>query len=323
MEDLLRIKNLRVYFNTEAGLSRAVEDGFLRIRKGETVGLVGESGCGKTVTALSILRLLPSPPARIVSGKILFKGQNLPDFSEDQLRDLRGKIISMIFQEPMAALNPVYTIGYQIGESMKVHLRLDKNQIRERTIELLREVELPSPEEQIDNYPHQLSGGMAQRAMIAMALACHPELLIADEPTTALDVTVQAQILSLFSKLKDKSGISILLITHDLAVVSEIADTVTVMYAGVTVEACSKDELFSRPLHPYTQALLKSVPLLEPGAGKRRLAVIPGNVPDPVCRPEGCPFHPRCELADEKCRTKFPELLEIETEHWVRCWRVK
>lgn len=323
MEDLLRIKNLRVYFNTEAGLSRAVEDGFLRIRKGETVGLVGESGCGKTVTALSILRLLPSPPARIVSGKILFKGQNLPDFSADQMRDLRGKIISMIFQEPMAALNPVYTIGYQIGESMKVHLRLDKNQIRERTIELLREVELPSPEEQIDNYPHHLSGGMAQRAMIAMALACHPELLIADEPTTALDVTVQAQILSLFSKLKDKSGISILLITHDLAVVSEIADTVMVMYAGVTVEACSKDELFSRPLHPYTQALLKSVPLLEPGAGKRRLAVIPGNVPDPVCRPEGCPFHPRCELAEGKCLTKFPELLEIETEHWVRCWRVK
>ena len=207
MDDLLRIKNLRVYFDTEAGWSQAVEDGFLRIRKGETVGLVGESGCGKTVTALSILRLLPIPPARIASGRILFKGQNLLDFSADQMRDLRGKIISMIFQEPMAALNPVYTIGDQIAESIRLHLGLDKKQTRKRVIELLGEVELPSPEEQIDNYPHQLSGGMAQRAMIAMALACQPELLIADEPTTALDVTVQAQILSLFSKLKKKTGI--------------------------------------------------------------------------------------------------------------------
>jgi oligopeptide/dipeptide ABC transporter ATP-binding protein len=323
MDDLLHIKNLGVYFYTDTGITRAVEDGSLRIRKGETVGLVGESGCGKTVTALSILRLLPIPPARIVSGKILFKGQDLLELSEDQLRDLRGKVISMIFQEPMAALNPVYTIGYQIAEAMKVHLKLDKDRIRQRVIELLEEVELPSPEQQMDNYPHQLSGGMAQRAMIAMALACHPELLIADEPTTALDVTVQAQILNLFSKLKDKEGISILLITHDLAVVSEIADTVTVMYAGLTMESSGKDELFKHPLHPYTQALLRSVPLLEPGSGKKRLEVIAGNVQDTASRLLGCPFYERCDQADNKCRIELPALVDVGSEHWVRCWRVK
>ncbi len=322
MEELLKIRDLRVHFETDTGLSRAVERASLVVKKGETLGLVGESGCGKTVTALSILKLIPSPPGKIVSGEIIFNGKNLMKLSEDKMRNIRGRAISMIFQEPMAALNPLYTIGYQIAEAMKIYLPLDKNQIRKRTIELLTDVEMPSPREQMGNYPHQLSGGMNQRAMIAMALACGPELLIADEPTTALDVTIQAQILRLFSKLKEKSGISVLLITHDLAVVSEVADRVTVMYAGVTVETCSKEDLFSNPLHPYTQGLLKSVPLFG-SLLNRRLSVIPGSVPDPVLRPSGCPFHPRCDRADKRCENEAPVLLEIEPDHWVSCQKVK
>ncbi|MFH1784149.1 MAG: ABC transporter ATP-binding protein [bacterium] len=322
MGNLLDVKNLRVEFNTEHGLSRAVEDGCLSVRKGETMGLVGESGCGKTVTALSILRLLPSGQGKITSGEIMFDGRNILDFSDNEMRALRGGSISMIFQEPVAALNPLYTIGSQIEEAMRIHLSVDKKAMRKRIVELLESVEMPSPAQQIDNYPHQLSGGMNQRAMIAMALACDPELLIADEPTTALDVTIQAQILDLFSKLKKKSGISILLITHDLAVVGEVADRVTVMYAGITVEVCEKDELFSNPLHPYTQGLLKAVPLFEP-IQKRRLSVIPGKVPDPMERSSGCPFNPRCEKADDYCRANMPLLVENQPEHRVRCWKVK
>ncbi len=322
MENLLEIKDLKVYFETEQGLSRALENGCLNINKGETLGLVGESGCGKTVTALSILKLISSPPAKLISGKILFKKENILEFSEAQMRNIRGKVIAMVFQEPMVALNPLFTIGYQIAESMKRHLTLSKTQIREKTIELLAEVEMPSPKEQVDNFPHQLSGGMRQRAMIAMALACNPELLIADEPTTALDVTIQAQILSLFSKLKHKFGISILLITHDLAVVSEIADRVTVMYAGVSVEFCSKEELFNNPLHPYTQGLLKSIPLLQSGGREQRLSVIPGNVPNPISRPSGCPFHPRCSRVITKCKTDTPFFLEKISGHWTSCWKV-
>ena len=320
MEKLLTIKNLKVYFRLAEGIARAVDGLNLEIKESQTLGLVGESGCGKTVSALSILRLVP-PPGEIVEGEIRFGAENLLKLKDDRMRKFRGKKIAMVFQEPHLSLNPVYTIGYQIEEPLRAHLGLNGKEAKERAVRLLREVGIPSPGERVKDYPHQLSGGMRQRAMIAMALACEPELLIADEPTTALDVTIQAQILELFLGLKARRRMSILLITHDLGVVSEVADRIAVMYAGRIVEVGEREQIFFHPLHPYTRGLLNAVPKL--GETKKRLAVIPGSVPDPCRREEGCSFHPRCSLATVQCRLRSPSLEKKEEGHKVACFEAK
>jgi oligopeptide/dipeptide ABC transporter ATP-binding protein len=320
MENLLTIKNLKVYFRLAEGVSRAVDGLNLEIEKSQTLGLVGESGCGKSVSALSILRLVP-PPGEIVEGEIRFGAENLLKLKDDRLRKLRGKKIAMVFQEPHLSLNPVYTIGYQIEEPLRAHLGLNGKKAKERAVRLLREVGIPSPGERLMDYPHQLSGGLRQRAMIAMALACEPELLIADEPTTALDVTIQAQILELFLKLKASHRMSILLITHDLGVVSEVADRIAVMYAGKIVEVGEREQIFFHPLHPYTRGLLEAAPKL--GETKKRLTVIPGSVPDPCRRGKGCSFHPRCGLATAQCRLQSPALEEKEEGHKAACFVAK
>jgi oligopeptide/dipeptide ABC transporter ATP-binding protein len=316
-EPLLVVRDLRTHFFTDEGVVRAVDGVSFDVREGETLAVVGESGSGKSVTSLSILRLIPSPPGRIVSGSIRFRGRELLELSNAEMRRIRGREISMIFQEPMTSLNPVYTCGDQIMESLIVHERLSRRAARARAIELLRIVGIPSPEQRVDEYPHQMSGGMRQRVMIAMALACRPSILIADEPTTALDVTIQAQILELLERLQGEFGMAVILITHDLGVVAETADRVVVMYGGQVVEQCDVRAAFQRPRHPYTAGLLRSLPRL----GQREpLRVIPGTVPNPAHFPPGCRFEPRCAVAQPRCLAP-PALEEVEPGHGARCWR--
>ena len=316
----LEIQNLTVSFSTTKGKLIAVNGISFHLNPGETLALVGESGCGKTVSALSILRLLPEPPAEILSGKIIFDGQDLLSLRAKVLQDLRGHSISMIFQDPMTSLNPVLTVGEQIAETLLRHTAMNRREALQKSADLLSRVELPSPKEKLQYYPHQLSGGMRQRVMIAMALACAPRVLIADEPTTALDVLIQAQILELLENLKKETGMSILIITHDLGVVAEIAQRVLVMYAGEIVESGPAKALLKNPFHPYTKGLITSIPKLgtkkRPGA---RLEEIPGNVPSLDQRPSGCPFHPRCSWAMEICKTQNPQLRKIEAQRQVSC----
>ncbi len=299
---------------------RAVDGVSFCIEEGKTMGLVGESGCGKSVTALSILRLIPMPPGKVVGGQVLFRGKDLLQLNSEEMRQVRGNEISMVFQEPMTSLNPVFTVGDQIMEAIRLHQGLPKGEAREKAIDMLRLVKIADPAERIDVYPHQLSGGMRQRVMIAMALSCNPSLLIADEPTTALDVTIQAQILDLMRELKESLGMSLLLITHDLGVVAEQADQVAIMYAGKIVEQAHPDSIFSRPFHPYTMGLLNSVPGIS-GRKKTRLEAIPGVVPSPLDLPSGCRFRDRCSMAFEKCSEGEPEFFEKEKGHWVACYK--
>jgi len=321
---MLEIQNLKTSFFTEEGEVKAVNDVTFIIPKGKTIGIVGESGCGKSVTALSIMRLVSEPPGKIVGGKILYKGKDLITLPMDEMRRIRGNKISMIFQEPMTSLNPVFTIGNQIEEAIALHQKLSSKEVRNKAIEMLRLVGMASPERRISDYPHQLSGGMRQRVMIAMALSCEPEVLIADEPTTALDVTIQAQILELLQKLQQELGMSIILITHDLGVVAEIADEVYVMYAGKVVERASNEAIFERPLHPYTIGLLKSIPSFKmAGAKAERLQTIPGVVPSVANLPKGCSFEDRCYLRVRHCKEEEPELREILPDHWVSCFEAK
>ncbi len=322
---LLELDGLQVHFQTEDGTSRAVDGVSYRLRAGETLGVVGESGCGKSVTALSILQLVPDPPGRIVGGRILFEGQDLVRFSEAQMRKVRGNDIAMIFQEPMTALNPVFTVGDQIAETVRLHRGVGKAEARQRAIEMLTKVGIPSPEQRVDEYPHQLSGGMRQRVMIAMAMSCDPKLLIADEPTTALDVTIQAQVLDLIRGLQAESGLGVLLITHDLGVVAENANHVAVMYAGKVVEYAPVAELFARPRHPYTIGLFRSLPdLAAPG---ERLQTIPGIVPAAHAFPSGCRFRTRCPIAVDHCAAVEPPLVDSAgpglPEHTVACHRLE
>lgn len=318
MKNLLEIKNLRTHFFTEDGVVPAVDGVDFELRPGQTLGIVGESGCGKSVTAISILRLVPNPPGRIVGGEILFEGKDLVKASQSEMNEIRGNDIAMIFQEPMTSLNPVFTIGKQITEAIELHQKLDKRASRERCIEMLKLVGIPRAEEAIDEYPHQFSGGMRQRAMIAMALSCNPKLLIADEPTTALDVTIQAQIIELMKELKEKLNTAIMLITHDLGVVAEMSDHVIVMYAGRVVEEANVFDLFKDPKHPYTVGLMKSKPSLD--SNSERLEVITGAVPNPLNMPSGCAFHPRCPHVMDICREKMPHLIKSEDGRKVRCW---
>ena len=315
---LLRVSNLRTYFETEDGIVRAVDDVSFDIDYGEILGIVGESGCGKSVTALSIMKLLQHTPGKIVSGDIMFEGENLVKKTATEMRSIRGNQISMIFQEPMTSLNPVFTIGFQIIETILLHQHVSRSEAKARTIEMLRLVGIPSPETRFNEYPHQMSGGMRQRVMIAMALSCNPKLLIADEPTTALDVTIQAQILELMKRLKEELGMTIILITHDFGLVAEFANQVYVMYAGKVVESSDIDTIFDNPKHPYTVGLLNSIPKLN--EEKERLNVISGNVPNPLSLPPGCSFHFRCSMVKDICRQKEPEIFEIEKGHKVRCW---
>ncbi len=319
---LLDVQGLKTYFFTFEGIAKAVDDVSFYLKKGETLGLVGESGCGKSVTALSVMRLVPEPPGRIVDGRIDFDGTDLLDLPMADMRRIRGNRISMIFQEPMTSLNPVFTIGDQISEMFVLHQKLSKKESWNRAIEMLRMVQIPSPERRVHEYPHQLSGGMRQRAMIAMALACDPEILIADEPTTALDVTIQAQVIDLMLKLKEDFEAAIVLITHDLGVVAEIAQRIEVMYAGKVVEEARTVGIFEEPKHPYTKGLLKSIPMLGQRAqqGRQRLQEISGIVPSLYELPAGCSFYPRCPDAMAVCQEQAPELTDLGDGHRVRCW---
>jgi len=319
---ILEIKNLKTYFYTYEGIAKAVDGVSYQLAQGEPLGVVGESGCGKSVTALSILRLVPVPPGRIVGGEILFKGENLLDFTEDRMRKVRGNRISMIFQEPMTSLNPVFTAGDQIQETLRLHQGLSKKDALEKSIEMLRLVNIPSPERAVSRHPHELSGGMRQRVMIAMALACNPEILIADEPTTALDVTIQAQILDLMNRLKEELGMAIILITHNLGVVAETTKRVIVMYAGKIVEETETKTLFGNPQHPYTMGLLQSIPILgdKIRRGKVRLNEIPGVVPSLYELPSGCKFSTRCPSVMDICREREPEFRETGKGHFCSCW---
>jgi oligopeptide/dipeptide ABC transporter ATP-binding protein len=319
--NILEIKNLKTHFFTEAGIVRAVDGIDLTVKRGEVLGLVGESGCGKSVTSLSIMRLI-SQPGRIIQGQIIFDNTDLVTLPEAQMRDVRGNRISMIFQQPQSSLNPVFRIGDQISEVLHIHQEITKEEGEKRAIELLRLVGIPEPETRIRAYPHELSGGMAQRVMIAMALACVPEMLIADEPTTALDVTIQAQILDLMRNLRSKMDTAIILITHDLGVVAEMCDRVDVMYAGRIVEKAPVVELFKNPKHPYTAALIGSTPVL--GQADKELVTIPGSVPNLIDLPVGCKFAPRCQARIdnnlEKCTEEEPQIKQIGPNHWTRCW---
>jgi oligopeptide/dipeptide ABC transporter ATP-binding protein len=316
---LLAIENLSTFFHTEDKIVKSVRQVDLTIQKGETLALVGESGCGKSVTALSIMRLLSIPPAKFESGQIFFKGQNLLQASNSEMQSIRGNQISMIFQEPMTSLNPIFTIGDQIMEAICLHQNKTEFQARELALQTLHQVAIPSPEIRIDQYPHELSGGMKQRVMIAIAIACQPELLIADEPTTALDVTIQAQILELLNQLREESDMAILLITHNLGIVAQYADRVAVMYSGKVVETAPVEDLFASPSHPYTRGLLNSLPKGKPTA---KLETIPGSVPHPAYLPKGCAFHPRCSEKLDKCMTILPPLepLTSENPHQTACW---
>ena len=319
MADLIQVKNLQTSFFTPEGEVRAIDGISFEIAEGKTLGLVGESGCGKSVTSLSIMRLIQSPPGKIVGGEIFYRGKDLLKLGNEEMRKIRGNEISMIFQEPMTSLNPVFTVGNQIGEAIKLHQGLNKQATRAKTIDMLRLVKIADPESRVDSYPHQLSGGMRQRVMIAMALSCNPSLLIADEPTTALDVTIQAQILELIKELQQKiGGMALLLITHDLGVVAEQADDVAIMYAGKIVERASTQAIFSRPFHPYTVGLLNSLPSVG-GAKKKRLDAIPGMVPNPLNLPSGCRFRDRCPKAADACAQSEPQLVVKEPGHSVAC----
>jgi oligopeptide/dipeptide ABC transporter ATP-binding protein len=320
MSHLLEVNNLRTHFRTRRGLVRAVDGVSFYLDRGELLGLVGESGCGKSMTALSVMRLI-APPGKIVEGEILFDGQDLLKLSDAEMRQMRGDDIAMIFQDPMTSLNPVFTVGEQIGEALRLHRKLSRKEAKRAAIEAMREVAIPDPARRIDDYPHQLSGGMRQRVMIAMALACNPKLLIADEPTTALDVTIQAQILELLDELRKQRELAVLLITHDLGVVAEVADRVAVMYTGRIVEESPVDELFARPKHPYTEGLLRSVPKLtsEHVARKERLETIDGTVPRPTDLPPGCHFAPRCSHRMPRCTEGDIPLYELENDVQVRC----
>jgi len=320
-KELLELKDLSIHFFTDRGVVPSVNRVSYPIYEGETLGLVGESGCGKSVTAHSIMRLIPQPPGRIVGGEILYRGENLVEVSDARMREIRGNEISMIFQEPMTSLNPVFTVGNQITEAIMLHTHLDEDESRELGIEMLARVGIPSPEMRIDEYPHQLSGGMKQRVMIAMALSCNPRLLIADEPTTAVDVTIQDEILELVYNLQQESQMSVLLITHDLAVVAEVCDRVVVMYASRIVETADVVKLFENPLHPYTRGLFSSIPNLD--EEQSRLTPIAGFVPSPMNFPKGCKFHDRCPLKTDRCTQEEPELREIEAGHQVACHLVE
>jgi oligopeptide/dipeptide ABC transporter ATP-binding protein len=301
---LLSVENLKVYFRSEDEVARAVDGISFDVRREETVCIVGESGCGKTVTALSVMGLVPIPPGEIADGRVLFRGQNLLDFDDTEMQEIRGNQIAMVFQEPLTSLNPVFTIGDQIGEAIRTHEDMSENEVTRRSEQLLKDVGIASPAQRLNDYPHQLSGGQRQRVMIAMALACSPDLIIADEPTTALDVTVQAQILRLLDSIQKLRAMSVLYITHDLGVVSKIADRVCVMYAGTIAEQGNRQDIFKNPKHPYTQALLASLPNREKRG--QRLYSIPGTVPNPAYKPGGCPFHPRCQHAIQTCREQYP-----------------
>ena len=317
-EPLLRVENLQTHFFADTGVVRAVDGVSFEVHEGQTLAVVGESGSGKSVTALSILRLVASPPGRIIGGRVLFRGRDLLDATAREMRAIRGREISMIFQEPMTSLNPVFTCGEQIIETVMLHEKVSRQAARARAVEMLDLVGIPSPAQRVDEYPHQMSGGMRQRVMIAMALACRPKVLIADEPTTALDVTIQAQILELLRRLQQELGMAVILITHDLGVVAETADHVAVMYAGRVVEYCDVRSAFRRPLHPYTAGLQASLPRLN--ETQARLRVIPGTVPNPARFPVGCRFHPRCPVAQNRCLTE-PDLVAVEAGHLSRCLR--
>ena len=321
---VLEVENLQTHFFTSSGTIRAVDGVSYKVHAGETLGIVGESGCGKSVTSLSIMRLVASPPGRIVGGAVRLEGRNLLDLPIAEMEQIRGNEISMIFQEPMTSLNPLYRVGDQIAEAIAVHRGMSRRAARAEAIEMLRRVSMPEPERRADTYPHQMSGGMRQRVMIAMALACNPKVLIADEPTTALDVTIQAQILDLLRELQDQFGMAIVLITHDMGVVAENADRVVVMYAGRKVEEAPVADLFERPAHPYTEGLLGSIPSVDEATAanrsRSRLAEIKGMVPSLASLPPGCSFAPRCRYASDRCLADYPPLSEFRADHWVACW---
>jgi oligopeptide/dipeptide ABC transporter ATP-binding protein len=319
---LLQVQDLKTYFSTFEGVAKAVDDVTFHVDKGEVLGIVGESGCGKSVTAQSIMRLIPEPPGKIVQGQILFDRNDIVQLTMEQMRTIRGKRIAMIFQEPMTSLNPVYTIGDQISEMFTLHEKRSKRESWERSVEMLQKVQIPAPEKRVHEYPHQLSGGMRQRAMIAMALACNPEILIADEPTTALDVTIQAQILDLMLQLKDDYDTAVMMITHDLGVIAEIAQRVIVMYAGKVVEEAAATAIFEDPKHPYTQGLLQSIPKLGQRSlqGRQRLKEISGIVPSLYELAPGCYFSPRCPHAMEICSKNPPQMIDLGAGHRVRCF---
>jgi peptide/nickel transport system ATP-binding protein len=319
-KELLEIENLKTYFYTWAGIVKAVDGISLQVKEGETLGLVGESGSGKTVTALSILRIVPAP-GKIIDGRISYRGENLLEKKENEMQKIRGKEIAYIFQDPATSLNPVFSIADQLVEVIRRHQNVSKQEALEKAIELFRLVEIPDPEIKIWSYPHQLSGGMKQRMAVARALSCQPSLLLADEPTTNLDVTIQAQILELMKNLKEKLGMSMILITHDMGVVAGMADRITVLYAGRVCESASAKTIFYNPLHPYTMALLTAVPNL--AMKRKKLTVIPGAIPNLIEPPSGCRFHPRCEYAESACVETVPPLVEIEPEHYVACIRAK
>ena len=317
---LLEIQGLKTHFKTDDGWLHAVDGVDLTVDAGETLGVVGESGCGKSVTAMSVMRLVPTPPGRYVAGQILWQGRDLLQLPDEQMRRIRMKQIAVVFQEPMTSLNPVYTIGEQIGEALRLHEGLSKKDATDRAVQMLQRVKIPTPERRVHDYPHQFSGGMRQRAMIAMALSCGPQLLIADEPTTALDVTIQAQILDLLDELKDEFGMAVMLITHAMGVVAEVAQRVVVMYAGKVVEEAPVNELFAHPRHPYTQGLIRSIPRIDTRVGqKARLETIAGTVPKLIAPPEGCRFAPRCKHALPDCTAATPALREVAPGHRVAC----
>jgi peptide/nickel transport system ATP-binding protein len=319
-EPLLEIRGLKTHFRTDDGMVRAVDGVDLMIHRGETLGVVGESGCGKTVTALTVLKLIQMPPGKIIDGRILWQGRDLVPLGPEEMRQIRSKEIAIIFQEPMTSLNPVYTVGEQIGEAVRLHERLSRRDAMDKAVEMLGLVHIPTPERRVHDYPHQFSGGMRQRVMIAMALSCNPKLLIADEPTTALDVTIQAQILDLLEEMKSRFGMAIMLITHAMGVVAESAQRVVVMYAGRVVEEASVEQLFDRPLHPYTQGLIRSIPRIDRSAERKsRLEAIAGVVPSLLAPPPGCRFAPRCRFATAACTRAVPELRETEPGHKVAC----
>jgi len=317
---LLRVEELRTYFYSEAGVAKAVDGVSFSVEHGDTLGIVGESGCGKSVTALSIMRLVPQPPGRIESGEVLFDGSRVLELTKAEMRRIRGNKISMIFQEPMTSLNPVFRIGDQISEAIRLHQGFSKKEAYNRSVEMLRIVGIPSAEKRVRDYPHQMSGGMRQRVMIAMAISCRPKLMIADEPTTALDVTIQAQILDIMQKLKEETGTSILLITHNMGVIAETAQKIIIMYAGKLMERATVEDLFENPCHPYTESLLRSIPRLDQLGEKKKLHVIPGIVPSLLNVPEGCKFNDRCEKSFSRCAKEEPPLFEVASGHTCRCW---
>jgi oligopeptide transport system ATP-binding protein len=319
MAAVLEVNGLKTQFFTQDGVVKAVNGISYELNEGETLGIVGESGCGKSVSVMSLMRLIPMPPGRIVGGNAIFEGRNLMDIDDDEMRSVRGNKIAMIFQDPMTSLNPVLTICKQVSEAMELHLGMSKSEGRQRSIDLLEMVGIPSAADRVDDYPHQFSGGMRQRVMIAMGLSCNPQILIADEPTTALDVTIQAQIVELVKKLRDEIGMAIIWITHDLGVVAGLADRVIVMYAGFIVEEALVKDLYADPRHPYTLGLLNSLPRLDEERG-RRLASIEGLPPDLIALPEGCPFYARCDYRVDKCQTENPPLEPVAPNHKVSCW---